>query len=401
MGKSIRVGRIWGIPLQLHVSWFLVFCLLTGAMALVQLPAAYPDWPRLVYPAVAVPTSLLFFGSVLFHELGHSRIALRHRIGVRATTLFALGGIAQMEFLPRSPAAQFRIALAGPAASVALSTLFGLLGHLGRTWSHLAEPALWRARINLTIAIFNLLPGIPLDGGWVLHAIAWRLRGSYHRAMQLALRSGSVLASSMMGLGVFVVMWSQSLSGVSLLLVGTFLLLFSSTDPALLTLERLVQDMTVAQVMHREMPRVVGRVPLQLVAVAGILRDNGFCLVVGRDDRPQGMLTEQQIPQIPRPRRAKVLVEQPMIPLENVPVVGPDDELSAVVRQMHETGASQAQVLEDGQLLGCPAPQCDPAPRAALCPTRDGMKGLSGALMKGDKSMREKTEIDEQPESAE
>jgi len=352
MGESIRVGRIWGIPLQFHVSWFVVFCLVTGAMALVQLPATYPDWPRLVYLAVAVPTSLLFFGSVLFHELGHSWVALRNGIGVRAITLFALGGIAHMQHLPRSPAAQLRVALAGPGVSITLSGLFGLLGHLGRGWPYVAQPAQWLARINLVIAIFNFLPSLPLDGGWVLQATVWRLRGSYYRAMQLALRSGSILASGMVGLGIFMVMWSQSLEGVWLLLIGTFLMVASSTDPALLTLQILLQDMTVAQVMHREMPQVSGRVPLQLVTVAGILRESGFCLVVGQDDQPRGLLTEQQVLGVPRVSRPEVSVEQAMIPLDSLPAVRPGDELADVVKQMHETETSQALVLEDGQLLG-------------------------------------------------
>jgi len=206
--------------------------------------------------------------------------------------------------------------------------------------------------MNLVIAVFNLLPGLPLDGGWILQGIIWRLRGNYHRATQLALYSGRILALSMIGIGILGVLYSPTRDGLWLVLVGTFLLVAASIDPVVLTLERLLHGMTVNHVMHRELPAVAGRVPLQLLTKADFFRDNGFCLVVGPDHQPQGMVTEQQLLQVPWQRRAEVLVEQVMTPLREVLVVRSDDELPSVARQMIETDRWGAFVLEDNELLG-------------------------------------------------
>ena len=164
MEANIKLGIFWGIPIGLHTSWFFIFGLITWSLATGYFPEAYPDLLMPVHWALGGVTSVLFFASVLVHELGHSYLALRNNIPVRGITLFVFGRLAQIEREPESPGAEFRIAIAGPVVSLTLAALFGGLWLLERETVWLAAPSMWLARINLMLALFNMIPGFPLDG---------------------------------------------------------------------------------------------------------------------------------------------------------------------------------------------------------------------------------------------
>ena len=165
MKANIKLGRIWGIPIGLNYSWFLIFALVTFSLASSMLPMQISELVAGSYWTIALIISLLFFGSVLAHELGHALLALRNDVPVKSISLFLFGGVAQIAREPRTPGAEFRIAIAGPLVSLALSLFFGLIYLLVQDTAVVAVPALWLARINLILAIFNMIPGFPLDGG--------------------------------------------------------------------------------------------------------------------------------------------------------------------------------------------------------------------------------------------
>ena len=190
----LTIAWIWGIPISVHVSWLLVFALVAGSLAAGYFPERQPGWGAATRWVLGALTSLAFFASVLVHELGHSRVALRHGIPIRGITLFVFGGVAQIGREPGSPGAEFRIAIAGPLTSLALAALFGGVGTVGGSMALVSVPALWLARINLAVALFNLLPGFPLDGGRVLRAAVWAWTGSFDRANRAAAASGELLA---------------------------------------------------------------------------------------------------------------------------------------------------------------------------------------------------------------
>ena len=171
MDASIKLGRIWNIPIGLHPSWFIIFALLTWSLATGYFPREFGGLSTAAHVLLGLVTTLLFFASVLAHELGHSFIALRNRIPVTRITLFIFGGVAQIAEEPKSPGAEFRIAIAGPLVSLSLAGLFGITYLLDQRIPYLAAPSAYLLRINLILALFNLIPGFPLDGGRVLRAI--------------------------------------------------------------------------------------------------------------------------------------------------------------------------------------------------------------------------------------
>ncbi|MEJ2750844.1 MAG: site-2 protease family protein, partial [Anaerolineae bacterium] len=171
--QTISLGRILGISVELDYSWFLIFGLLTWTLAVSYYPAEFTDWPTAHYWLMGAITVIMLFVSVLLHELGHSVVALRYKIPVRRITLIIFGGVAEMGSEPPSAAAEFWMALAGPLVSVVLAIFFGLLAPLVLGVELLFALISYLAVINGMLAIFNLVPGFPLDGGRILRAIIW------------------------------------------------------------------------------------------------------------------------------------------------------------------------------------------------------------------------------------
>src|SRR5512136_2482574 len=204
--SAIPLGRIWGIPLGLDYSWFLIFALLTWSLATSYYPAEFGNWPVAQYWIVGAVTALLMFVSVLLHELGHSVVAMRYKIVVRRITLFIFGGVAEIGSEPPSATAEFWIALAGPAVSFALAILFTLLQPIARVAQPMLALVKYLAYINGTLALFNLIPGFPLDGGRVFRAIVWGVTNNLRRATLIAANVGRIVAFFFIIVGVWYIL---------------------------------------------------------------------------------------------------------------------------------------------------------------------------------------------------
>lgn len=249
MDAQIKLGRVWGIPIGLHPTWFLIFIFVTFSLASGYFPAEYPQLPAWAHWGLGALTSILFFASVLAHELGHAWVALRSGIAVKSITLFIFGGAAHIASEPKSAGAEFRIALAGPAVSLGLAGLFGGLFVLDQAVPFLAAPSIYLARINLMLALFNMIPGFPLDGGRVLRALVWRYTGNLLKATRVASISGQVVAFIFMGLGALSLLQGQVFNGLWLGLIGWFLQNAAASAYAQMRFEQVLRDVTVAQVM--------------------------------------------------------------------------------------------------------------------------------------------------------
>lgn len=205
---SFRLGRVFGIPLEVNASWIVVFALVVGSLSFGYFPSEFPGRSVAVDLASGVLTALLFFASIIAHELSHSLVARSGGVRIEKVTLFLFGGVAQMQEEPRTPGREFVMAIAGPGMSLGLAAAFAgaavLMASAG--WSDvLWAPLEYLAVINLSVAIFNLLPGFPLDGGRVLRSILWKLTGDLLKATRWASRAGqfigySLLAGAMIGL---------------------------------------------------------------------------------------------------------------------------------------------------------------------------------------------------------
>ena len=224
------MGRLFGIPIEVNVSWVFVFVLLTFLLAN-EFEDSRLRWGEAHRWSVAVITVVLFFLSVLVHELSHSLVAVAKGIPVQGITLFIFGGVSRLGREPHRPLIEFFVAVVGPLSSIGLAGIFGGIWFLlGRGDSSLEVVLLLVAWTNLSLGIFNLVPGYPLDGGRVLRAGVWGLTGSYRRATQVAARSGQVVGGLMILAGILMAVFVDTVNGVWIALIGGFLFTVASSS---------------------------------------------------------------------------------------------------------------------------------------------------------------------------
>ncbi len=352
--RSIPLGRILGIPLGLDYSWFLVFALVTWSLGSSYFPDQYPGWSVGLYWTIGLATSLLFFLSVILHELGHSVIALRNGIPVRSITLFIFGGVAQIGREPGSPGVEFGVAIAGPIVSFTLAGLFGALGWLGANLAPFAALASYLAYINGSLALFNLIPGFPLDGGRVFRAIVWKVTHSFRRATEFASSAGHLFAWLFIFLGVWQMFSGNFAGGLWIAFIGWFLQNAATASVQQMTLERLLTGHTVGEIMTREYPTLAPEVTLEQLVHDHILSTGRRYFPVVRVGRIEGLLTLHDVKVIPRERWAATRADQAMTPLARLRVAHPSDGLGIALQEMTQEGVNQLPVIDavTGDLVG-------------------------------------------------
>lgn len=352
IGQSLRLGKIWGISIGINASWFIVFALVTFSLV-GEFASLHPRWSPAYAYAIGVLTSLLFFVSVLLHELGHSAVALRKHIPIRSITLFIFGGIAQMEREPDRPLTELQIAIAGPLVSFALSVVFGVVGNLvvgaSEGFQTLGQ---WLERINLNLALFNLLPGFPLDGGRVFRALMWKQTGDFVRATRLASAMGRGVAYLFIMGGLWIGLSGALLQGLWLSFIGWFLLSAAEMNVQQLAFKQALAGLRARDVMTTDCPRVSEQLSVSQLVEDSILLTGRRCFLVTTGDQLLGLITVHQVKHVPRDAWAHTSVRQAMIPLERLRWVSPDAEVREVLALMDEGGVGQVPVVRDGQLLG-------------------------------------------------
>ena len=292
---TIPLGRIFGIPIGLDYSWFLVFGLLTWTLAVSYYPDEFENWPTAQYWIVGAVTAILFFLSVLLHELGHSMLALRYRISVRSITLFIFGGVSEIEAEPPSAAAEFWIAIAGPVVSFALAAFFCLLQPVVAGAAPLLALAKYLAYINGSLALFNLVPGFPLDGGRVFRAIVWGVTHSLRRATLIAAGLGRGIAYLFILAGVWQMFSGDFGNGLWISFIGWFL---ENAAVAQVWRQRIHDRLaghSVSQAMSGDYAAIPAGTTLQELVDCHILGSGRRSFVVERGDKVVGLLTLHNI----------------------------------------------------------------------------------------------------------
>jgi Zn-dependent protease/CBS domain-containing protein len=349
---SLGLGKILGIPIRLHVSWFLIAILITFSLAAGYFPQSNPGWDPVTYWIVGALASILFFGSVLLHELGHSVLALREKVPVKSITLFFFGGVAQIGREPPTAGAEFRIAIAGPVTSLGLAAVFSGLGTALVEIPVLSAPLAYLGRINLLLALFNMIPGFPLDGGRVLRAALWAWKDNYVEATRWAARGGQLVAFGFIGWGVFQFFSGGGFNGLWLAFIGWYLNGAAQASFQQVQLQQALKGVKARNVeLDRCLP-VSSDVRLERLVEDHVLREGQRCFYVTDASEPSGLITLDDIRALARRGRDGLTAGQIMKPVLTSMAAGPDDDVWNLVQRMGEEELQEVPVVEDGRLLG-------------------------------------------------
>ncbi len=352
MRASWTFGKIFGIPIGANSSWLLVFILVTWSLATGYFPSEYPGWSAAAYWLVGLLTSLLFFGSVLAHELGHAIVALREKVPVRSITLFIFGGVAQIGREPPTAGAEFRIAIAGPLVSLLLGGVLSWFGALGANTAWGAS-ALYLGRINLLLGVFNLIPGFPLDGGRILRAALWAFGRDFRNATRIASWVGQAIAYLFILAGVYQIFNGQFFNGLWIAFIGWFLQSAAAQSWQQVELQETLRGLRVSQVMNRNCPLVAPDLSLERLVNENVLTGGGRrCFFVGDTSNLVGMVTLDHIRAVPRADWPTTTVEATMTTPDRLHQVAPNDDLAKVLERMVNEDVNQMPVVEGSQLVG-------------------------------------------------
>jgi Zn-dependent protease len=350
---NITIGHVWGIPILINPSIFLILALLTFSLADRLLPAAYPELSAIGLWLTALLTALLFLASILFHELAHAWVARRNDIPVQSVTLYIFGGIAQLGGKPKTPGAEFRVAAVGPASSLVLAAVFyGVYRAIGDR-GYLGASSEWLAYINLVLALFNLLPGYPLDGGRILESIVWGVTKKQETGVKVAGTAGQVIAYGLIGLGAFRVFQGDVFGGIWMVIIGFILHNAATAEKRAFVQQGQLAGIPVSQVMGivRE-PEVPAGLTMQDLVERHILGQGQSSFIVTAAGNPVGILSLRDVSNVPRAEWNQTTTGDVMTPLAELPRVRPNDELLTAVQLMDANQLRQLPVFDGSQLTG-------------------------------------------------
>jgi len=349
---TIPLGRIFGITVDLDYSWFLVFGLLTWMLAVSYFPSEFKNWNTAEYWFVGSLTAVLFFASVLTHELGHSLVAMRYKVQVPRITLFIFGGVSQLAGEPPSASAEFWIAVAGPIVSFALAALFLIMQPLLTPISPLLAVAKYLALINAMLALFNLIPGFPLDGGRVFRAIVWGVSRNFRRATLIAADTGRFVGFLFIAFGVWLALRGNFFNGLWIAFIGWFLESAAAAQVQQQVMQGLLAGHKVSEAMGRDYTPIPADTTLESVVHDHILTSGRTSFVIISDSEVVGLLTLPAIKNVPRSQWPTTTALQAVIPAEQMQWIRPDAELWTAFDKMGRSGIDQLPVMTDKKLLG-------------------------------------------------
>ncbi len=350
--QTVSLGKIFNIPIGLDYSWFLIFTLITWSLATNYFPSAYRQWTMAEYWIVAAVTAILFFGSVLLHELGHSVVALRYKVPVRSITLFIFGGVAQIGQEPPSAAAEFWIAIAGPLTSFALALIFTVLRLIFTSLTPLLALCQYLAYINGSLGLFNLIPGFPLDGGRVFRAMIWYFSHNMRSATLVAAWAGRVVALGFILYGVYQLFRGNVASGLWVAFIGWFLDGAANAQIQQQTLRDHLSGRSVSQAMSRNYTIISPEITLQTLLDEHILGEGRRFFIVEEYGMALGLITLGSIKVVPRQEWSTTTARQIMVPADQMHQVRPEGALWEAVEKMEENGFNQLPVISEGKVMG-------------------------------------------------
>jgi len=346
------IGRWFGFPIRIDFSWFVLIALIVWVFSTVEFPRQLPGYGDVAYLAMGVAAALFFFLSLLLHELAHSVVARSRGIPVQGITLFIFGGVAQTTKEAERPVDEFLITVVGPMASFALAGLFWSIGALSSELG-VAAPAAEVSRylgwLNFVLAVFNLVPGFPLDGGRLFRAAIWQFTGDLRRATRWATAGGRAFGYILMAGGLYLLLDGRMINGAWLAFIGWFLANAAASSYRQFLLMRAISGVPISLVLRRA-PAVAAE--MSAVELAGLFVGGASSsLPVVQGGRMTGIVELDKLAKLPLDRRMSTTAGELMSDLAGTPTVPPDETLDRVVTQL-QTNGEHVLVVDGDRFLG-------------------------------------------------
>jgi Zn-dependent protease/CBS domain-containing protein len=372
MFSGFRIGKLFGIDIRIAWSWLLIFALVTWSLG-IAFGGFHPNWGPVLQWGLAAAASLLFFGSVLAHELAHSLVAKAEGIPVRSITLILFGGVSNIREEPHSPGNEFLMAIVGPLTSIVIGIVLTVAvslaagqatrGSVTNAISQLGPAATifaWVGSINIILGIFNLVPGFPLDGGRVLRSIAWAISGNLRQATWVAAGAGHLIAWAMIGVGIAMafgiqipILGTGLFSGLWLAFIGWFLNSAAAQSYQQVVIRDVLEGVPVARLMHECPPTVPPSISVDELVHDHVMQTEEHAFPVVADGHLAGIVTLQDIRRIPRDQWQSTTVREIMTPADQVETVTANEDAEQAFGKLTSRDVGQLPVMEDGTVTGC------------------------------------------------
>ena len=372
MRSGFKVGRIFGIEIDIDGSWLFIFFLISWELG-TAFSQLHPEWGGGLAWGIAIATALLFFVSVLLHELAHSLVGQSQGVPVHSITLFLFGGVSDIQREPPSPKAEFLIAIVGPVTSFIIGAILYLLAGVSAGpidtmtgssvamagLSPLSTMLLWLGSINILLAVFNLIPGFPLDGGRVLRSILWAITGNLRRATRWASGVGQVIAWLFIFAGITMVFGAQIpflgsglISGLWLAFIGWFLNSAALQSYRQVVVHDVLHGVPVARIMRSNPPTVPSNTSITSLVYDYVMGTDDSAFPVIDNGQLMGIVTLKDIRSVGRDNWDTQKVNQIMTPINKLVVASPDDDAADDLDKLAKQDVHQLPVVRDGKLVG-------------------------------------------------
>jgi Zn-dependent protease/predicted transcriptional regulator len=352
---SFRLGSVLGFEIRIDYSWFIIFLLIFWTFSFASFPFNFPGFSSGVYIAMGLVSTLLFFVSLLAHELSHSLVARGRGIEIEGITLFIFGGVSKTRGEARTAGDEFWIAIVGPVTSLVIGVILWIVGALGlrNGWSvPVAGSALYLGILNVALGVFNLVPGFPLDGGRVLRSIIWKVTGDMTRATYYASLVGQIIGYALIVLGVIEAFAVNLIGGIWLAVIGWFLRNAASMSYRQHLLQGVLEHVRAEEAMTPNPTTVAPDLTLKEVMDDHFLRERYHAYPVVQDEHPVGLITLEQVRQVPSDQWSARHVGDIMAPAPDGLTVAPDEPMTRVLEKMESSGMERVLVTREDHLEG-------------------------------------------------
>jgi Zn-dependent protease/predicted transcriptional regulator len=357
MKAQIRLGSISGIRIGLHYSWLIIAFLISLSLA-AHFRMNNPEWGDGIIWATSILTSLLFFLTIVLHELSHAIVAKSHGLPVRSITLFALGGVAEIEKEADDARTEFWLGIVGPITSFVIGTIcLAVLYSFGWKPQHFPRTPplamlMWLGYINIMLAVFNMVPGFPLDGGRVLRAIVWWITGDATRATKISAKLGQLVAFAFIIFGIYRFFNGAGIGGLWIAFIGWFLLSASRESYAQVAITESLRGVRVRDVMSSDYPTVDSHANLQTLVDEHFLRAGRRCFFVSENGKIVGLITPHEVREVERQRWPYKTVDEVMRPLDKLKTISADTPVQKALEIMGSEDLNQLPVVENSAVRG-------------------------------------------------